>query len=130
MQQPIRSNTVLMVASFLLGISIILGALAAHALKNTIEPNLFNTFQVGVHYHQLQSMGLLLIGLFIYFKPKSIQKLKWPLILHFTGLFFFSGNCYIYALTQVKFFVHLVPMGGLMMIAAWFWTALCWNDNQ
>lgn len=130
MQNKIRPHSVLSAASFLLAISIVLGALAAHALKTTLEPTLYNTFQVGVHYHQLQSLGLLFLGLFIYFKPNTFTKFKWPLVLHFAGLLFFSGNCYIYSLTQIKFFVHLVPIGGITMIAAWFWSAFCWSDND
>lgn len=129
MDQKIRPHAVLSMASFLLAISIVLGALAAHALKQSLEANLFNTFQVGVHYHQLQSLGLLLIGFFIYFKPNTFNRFRVPLILHTLGLLMFSGNCYIYALTEMKFFVHLVPIGGMMMIIAWFWTAFCWSDT-
>lgn len=129
MQQKIRHHSVLSLASFLLAISIVLGALAAHVLKKSLDPALFNTFQVGVHYHQLQSLGLLVLGLFIYLKPQTILKLRWPLTLHVIGLLLFSGNCYLYALLEVKFFVHLVPLGGVMMIVAWFWTAFCWSDD-
>lgn len=130
MDTKIRSHSVLSLASFLLAISIVLGALATHALKQQLEPNLFNTFTVGVHYHQLQSLGLLVLGLFIYFKPNTFSKFKYPLILHTVGLLLFSGNCYIYALTQIKFFVHLVPIGGVLMIVGWFWTAFCWGDYK
>jgi uncharacterized membrane protein YgdD (TMEM256/DUF423 family) len=129
MQNKLRPHSLLSAASFLLAVSIVLGALAAHALKSTLEPTHFNTFQVGVHYHQLQSLGLLILGIFLYFKPNFFPKFKWPLILHFLGLFFFSGNCYLYSLTQIKFFVHLVPIGGVMMIIAWFWTAFCWSEE-
>lgn len=130
MDKKIKPHVVLSMASFLLAISIVIGALAAHALKQSLEPNLFNTFQVGVHYHQLQAIGLLVLGLFIYFKPYTLSKFRTPLILHFAGLILFSGNCYIYALTQIKFFVHLVPIGGILMIVAWFWTAFSWSDKK
>lgn len=125
----IRNDLVLSLASFLLAISILLGAVAAHALKKTLEPTLFNTFQVGVHYQQLQSLGLLIIGLFLYFKPSYFKQMRFPIYLHFLGLLLFSGNCYLYSITQIKFFVHLVPIGGVSMIVAWFWTAFCWGKN-
>ena len=130
MESKIKSHTILTMASFLLAISIVLGALAAHALKQKLEPNMFNTFQVGVHYHQLQSLGLLFLGLFLYLKPNAFFKLKYPLLLHVVGLMLFSGNCYLYAISQVKFFVHLVPVGGMLMIVAWFWTAFCFGENE
>ena len=130
MENKIRPHAILSMASFLLAISIVLGALAAHALKQCLEPNLFNTFQVGVHYQQLQAVGLLVLGLFIYFKPYTFNKFKFPLIFHTVGLILFCGNCYIYALTEIKFFVHLIPVGGVCMIIAWFWTAFCWCDNN
>lgn len=126
----LRNESFLSLGCFLLSTSILLGAVAAHALKNTLEPSLFNTFQIGVHYQQLQSLGILIIGLFLYFKPSHLKIMKIPLYLHIIGLLLFSGNCYIYALTQVKFFVHLVPIGGVSMIIAWFWTAFCWGKQS
>lgn len=129
MQNKIRPHSVLSMSCFLLAISIVLGALAAHALKNSLDPVMFNTFQVGVHYHQLQSLGLLILGVFLYFKPEKFSQFRFPIFLHFFGLILFSGNCYLYALTQIKFFVHIVPVGGVMMILAWFWSAFCWTKN-
>lgn len=129
LNKPVKNDSLLCLASFLLATSILLGAVAAHALKNTLEPTLLNTFQVGVHYQQLQSLGLLILGLFLYFKPSQRPAMKIAIILHVTGMLLFSGNCYLYALTQFKFFVHLVPVGGIMMIVAWFKTAFSWTST-
>ena len=45
--------------------------------------------------------------------------MKWTGILFLAGIFLFSFGCYTYALTGVKTFVHIVPLGGISFIAGW-----------
>lgn len=106
-----------------LGLAILLGALCAHALKNRLTPELLQTFQVGVHYQQLQSLGLLIFATYLARRKDFLLLLRWPIFLQIMGMILFSGNCYLYALTEIKWIVHLVPLGGVCMIVGWLWVS-------
>ena len=44
-------------------ISIVLGAMGAHALKKVLDPDLFSSFDVAVRYQGFLSMGILILAL-------------------------------------------------------------------
>ena len=46
------------IAFFLLGLSIIIGAFAAHGLEAQLAEKYLKTFKAGVFYHQLHAVGL------------------------------------------------------------------------
>ncbi len=107
-------------AFFLLGLSIIIGAFAAHGLEAQLAEKYLKTFKAGVFYHQLHAVGLILLSLTeVNFKIK----VSWERPLLYLGILLFSGNCYIYAITQIKFFALIVPFGGVSFIAAWLMLA-------
>lgn len=111
-QQRILIN----ISLFLLGLAVLIGAFGAHGLKNIVEEKYLQTFQTGVTYHFYHALGLLTLTSFD--RERLIFK-KAPYLLLF-GMILFSFNCYIYALTQTKFFAMVVPIGGLLMVTGWF----------
>lgn len=124
---------------FSLSLSVLLGALGAHALKQLLQPNLWQTFHTGITYHQLSAIWIILLGIIIskttFGLPaqpflqlqRQLKRAGWCLLV---GQILFSGNCYIYALTEIKFFVHLVPVGGICMIVGLLMSAVVlWPKN-
>lgn len=104
-------------------ISIVLGALAAHALKAKLEPNALESFQVAVDYQMSQGLGLILIALIA--SRFSEAKLLVPagnLIL--IGSVLFWGSIYVLTLTSFRYlgpinFGLVTPLGGVIMITGW-----------
>ncbi len=111
-----------------MALSIVFGAFGAHALKNTLTPLQLEQWQTGVFYHMTQSLGLLIFLLFFTLKNsnptksfKDILQLKCPksFYLFLFGIIFFSFGLYLYALTGIKQFALIVPIGGINFILAW-----------
>lgn len=115
-QQPMKQYKNLSVAFFILALSIILGAFAAHGLEAQLAEKYIKTFKTGVYYHQLHALGLIFLSLI---EKNFNLKTTWERLLIYLGILLFSGNCYIYAITQIKIFALIVPLGGISFILAW-----------
>jgi uncharacterized membrane protein YgdD (TMEM256/DUF423 family) len=115
------NSSALLWGTFFLATSILLGAFAAHAVEQIWELKRLKTFQTGVQYQQLQGLGLLIIGTLEMVRPALLHKKSflWAKRLLVTGVFLFSGCCYLYAFSTIKTFAMIVPFGGLSMIAGW-----------
>lgn len=105
---------------FFIFTSILLGALVAHGLKNYVSEELLITFDKGVKYLMYSGLGLLVLALN---DSKFEFNLKWNYRLIVTGSLLFSVNLFIYSfhesLLVLKNFVHIVPVGGTLMIIGW-----------
>ena len=94
------------------------GAFGAHALREHIAPDLLAVYQTGVAYHFYHSLGLLSVGLTTAFAGRSAL-LTWAGALMIAGLLLFSGSLYLLALTGIRTFGAVTPLGGLAWITAW-----------
>lgn len=99
-------------ACALLFLAVALGAFGAHGLKDKITPIALETWKTGNLYHFIHAGALLFA---------SILPLKspWAPRLFILGISIFSGCCYLYAITGIKTFGIIVPLGGLSFLAAW-----------
>ena len=98
-------------------LSVILGALAAHGLKAKVSADMLAVFQTGVHYQMYHSLGIILIAILYRHQPQAL--LLWSAGLMLVGILAFSGSLYALALTQIKWFGPVTPLGGLCFIGAW-----------
>lgn len=110
-------NYLISIAAFSAGLSVILGAFAAHGLRGKLAENLLNAFQTGVQYQIYHSLGLLLLVLL--HKQYSHSLFLWSYGFMLTGIVFFSGSLYLLALTGNKIFGPITPIGGVFFIIAW-----------
>lgn len=108
---------VLITAGVLAGFSVVLGAFAAHGLKNRLEENLLNAFHTGVNYQMLHALALILICLLARTLPHTMW--NWSAGFMIAGIVFFSGSLYALALTGIKWFGPITPLGGLFFIVGW-----------
>ena len=101
-------------------ISIILGALGAHALEKVLSPDSLESFHTAVRYQAWHSIALLAIS----FSPKEFPLRKWIMRTWVTGVILFSGSIYLLSTRtasglDVSFLGPVTPLGGLLMILGW-----------
>lgn len=112
----------LITGAVLILIGIALGAFGAHGLKETLEPERLNSFEVGVRYQIYHGLALLIIGF-------NLEKLKFSpslfLKLILTGVVLFCGSIYLLACRDLigfhpaKIVFLITPLGGVSFMAAW-----------
>ena len=74
-------------------LAVILGAFAAHGLKNQLSEQLLAVFQTGVQYQMYHSLGLILLVLTAQFMPSA--QLVWSAGFMSAGIVLFSGSLYL-----------------------------------
>jgi uncharacterized membrane protein YgdD (TMEM256/DUF423 family) len=107
----------LSIAAFSAMLSVVLGAFAAHGLKSKLSETLLNTFQTGVQYQMYHSLALILLVVLYRQMPQPL--LVYSAGFMIAGIVLFSGSLYLLALTQVKWFGPITPLGGLCFIVGW-----------
>ena len=110
-----NSKAILITGFTLLLLAVAFGAFGAHGLEKMLAENHLKTFKTGVTYQFYHSFSLILLGIIAQLTQK-----KWnsSFLFYLIGILLFSFNCYIYALTQIKFFAMIVPIGGISFMIA------------
>ena len=98
-------------------LAVLLGAFGAHILKTLIAPEMLEVYKTGIQYQFYHAFALLVTGLLMKFNPS--QTLKWSGYLFIAGIIVFSGFLYLLAISGIKAFGMIVPIGGLMFVAGW-----------
>jgi uncharacterized membrane protein YgdD (TMEM256/DUF423 family) len=112
---------IFLVASILGLIAVVLGAFAAHGLRNALDTTSLESFQTGVRYQMYHAFFLFVVGLMPQLQHQQKKRLFWLTLL---GVLLFSGSIYLLAtnaLTPIdfSFFGPVTPIGGLLLIGAW-----------
>lgn len=115
------NRTILVTASIFGVLAVILGAFAAHGLKETLTVSEISTFETGVRYQMYYALLLLFVGTTSLISNKSK---KWIFYLTLIGILFFSGSIYGLATNNLTSFdfktiAMITPIGGLLLIAVW-----------
>lgn len=111
----------LVLSSIFLFLAVAFGAFGAHGLEGKISPRALNTWGVGVTYQFYH--GFALLALASLHARLVTLKPKWPYRFFVIGIFLFSFNCYLYALTGFKLFALIIPVGGVSFLLGWLFTA-------
>lgn len=101
--------------------AVILGAFGAHALKELLSNNQLSSFKTAVRYQMYHGLALLFLG----FAFDKIQKSAVISKLFISGTLLFSVSIYLLSLqeviaTSLSFLGPITPIGGTLLIAAWF----------
>ncbi|KTF14754.1 DUF423 domain-containing protein [Pseudoalteromonas sp. H105] len=105
----------LMAGSVFCMLSVVLGAFAAHGLKNRVSEYAIGVFKTAAEYQMVHGLALIAVAILI----------KWGLNLNAAGWFFiagtllFSGSLYLLAMTGWKWLGPITPLGGLCFIVGW-----------
>lgn len=124
------------VGAFLAAAAVGLGAFGAHALKSKLDQRAFEIFETAAHYHLLHAVGVLALaalaagGQSPAKRSSRLVAAGWLLVV---GVIVFSGSLYVLAITGVRAFGAVTPIGGVALLAGWAtaaWSLLAaGNDN-
>lgn len=114
-------NSRLRIAALFGMISVILGALGSHALKERLSADALYSFEVGVRYQIIHALLLLAIEGIAQFSEQSKNVISRFVLI---GVIAFSGSIYMLSTREitgleVSFLGPITPIGGLFLIAAW-----------
>ena len=117
------------------GLSVGLGAFAAHTLNKTfaekyanqtrdvggqtipLATKFLNDFKTAAEYQMYHGLALLAVGLMVERRPsRAVSAAGWLFSL---GVVFFSGSLYILTLTGVTKWGAVTPIGGLLFLIGW-----------
>ncbi len=113
----------LKIGAFIGAISVLLGAFAAHQLKQYLAPDVLATFQTGVTYQFYHAFALLITGVLLKRYPNDW--IIWAGRLFVVGIILFSGSLYLLAMLKsikdvgLGGFGLITPVGGLLLVAGW-----------
>lgn len=113
----------LTIAALLGGLSVILGAFGAHALKGMVSEQILNAYETGVRYQFYHVFALIATAMLLKYYPGKYLLLAGRLFV--TGIFLFSGSLYLITLfnaaniTGLAWVGAITPLGGIVFIAAW-----------
>jgi uncharacterized membrane protein YgdD (TMEM256/DUF423 family) len=91
--------------------AVLLGAFAAHALKDALSDDRLRVFETGVRYHLVHALAL---GLCM-----SRAPLRWAPACFAAGIVLFSGSLYLLAWSDAHWLGAVTPFGGLLFVAGW-----------
>ncbi len=109
-------------AALLGALAVMLGAFAAHGLKQILLPGNLQVFETAVRYQFYHVFALLAAG-FLY-NEFANKFMKWAGFLFVTGIILFSGSlyllCYVkYQNLNMNWIGAITPLGGAAFIAGW-----------
>lgn len=103
-------------------LSVLFGAFGAHALKHHLSADMLAIFETGVRYQTYHAFALLAASWAVsVFDSKLIARAGTCFT---AGIIIFSGSLYILALTGIKMFGAITPIGGLLLMAGWLFMIL------
>lgn len=94
-----------------------LGAFGAHGLRARLSPDLLAIYETGVRYHLVHGLALFVAAWLAGEDRGRAARLAG--LLFAVGILLFSGSLYLLALTGVRTFGAITPLGGVAWIAAW-----------
>lgn len=99
-------------------LAVVVGAFAAHGMKQFLAPEAIETVKTGVQYQFYHTFMLLLVGLWLLYKP-STPGLKAAGLAFILGIVLFSGSLYALALGAPRWLGPVTPLGGICFLAGW-----------
>ena len=116
---------ILVIAGISGAMSVALGAMGAHALREIIPAQNLQTLETAVRYQFYHTLALLLVALLM--EKLRSKFLDYAAILFVVGIFLFSFSLYFLALRPLMGYNNeemigvgiITPFGGLSFILAW-----------
>jgi uncharacterized membrane protein YgdD (TMEM256/DUF423 family) len=103
-------------------LSVALGALGAHSLKNILDEYGRSIYEKAVLYQMFHTIALLAVGVLQHLtKDTSFSIAGWGF---WIGILLFSGSLYGLATTGIKWLGVITPIGGIAFLFGWFWLVL------
>ena len=110
-----HASTSLRLGAGFAGLAVLLGAFAAHAMKDHFSAELLQPFDTGVRWQMFHALALLGCAV-LAASPRRLTIAAWCFTI---GIVLFSGSLYGYVLLGWKWFVALTPIGGVTFVVGW-----------
>ena len=115
-------KSIIKTAAIIGALSVMLGAFAAHTLKEILEPASLQIFETAVRYQFYHVFALLAVG--ILYKEFPVKLMIWAGRLFVSGIVLFSGSLYLLCYVKhnqlpLNWLGAITPFGGLAFIAGW-----------
>jgi uncharacterized membrane protein YgdD (TMEM256/DUF423 family) len=104
------------------GISVVLGAFAAHGLKARLDAASLSAFQTGVTYQFFHSLALCVLALWLRQLGRDVSMSDSAAVAgaaFLVGIVLFSGSLYSLSLGGPRWLGPITPLGGLAFIIGW-----------
>lgn len=85
-----------------------------------VPVNLLDTWKTASFYHFIHTAVIFIIVL----KQQAVNSKNHLMVINgfLLGMILFSGNLYLYVITQIKLLAMITPIGGLVLLASWpYW---------
>jgi uncharacterized membrane protein YgdD (TMEM256/DUF423 family) len=96
-------------------LAVALGAFAAHGLKSTLSSEALSWWQTGCQYLFYHTLAGLFVGLLL----NKIPALSLASLCFLLGNLLFAGSLFAMALTEIRLFGMITPLGGLLYLSGW-----------
>lgn len=103
-------------------VAVAAGAFGAHALKARLTPDLLAVFETGARYQMVHALAIVAAGLVAARWPGPAAPVAGWLFV--AGCIVFSGSLYVLALSGVRGWGAVTPLGGLALLGGWL--CLAW----
>ena len=113
-----NTKTFMVIASFMMALTIAIGAFGAHGLKPYLDEYSTGIYEKAVSYQFYNTLGLFFISFVSYLLPDS-TKISKSFYFILLGTIIFSFSLYILALTKIMWLGAITPIGGTLMIIGW-----------
>jgi uncharacterized membrane protein YgdD (TMEM256/DUF423 family) len=100
----------------LLGVAV--GAFGSHALRARLTPERLGTFETGVRYQLWHALALFVVVFLRTIGPDAVAE-SIAGVLFVLGVVLFSGSLYALALTGVRRWGAITPLGGVCLLGGW-----------
>ncbi len=99
-------------------LAVVIGAFAAHGLKQLLPAEVIETVKTGVQYQFYHTFALGFVGLWLMHKP-GVSGLKAAGLAFILGILLFSGSLYALALGAPRWLGPVTPLGGICFLLGW-----------
>lgn len=119
----LNNTNILLTGAIFAGLTVIIGAFGAHALRPMLEANdRVSAFETGVLYQLFHSLAILITGIIsMHFSSGYITRAFWCFVI---GILLFSGSLYGLATVQWAWLGPITPVGGVFFIGGWVMLAM------
>lgn len=96
---------------------VLLGAFAAHALKQSLTTGMLGVFETGVRYQMYHAFALFVVGWVAQLRQdRLVVNAGWLFVV---GILLFSGSLYFLSVFSMPRIVFVTPFGGVAFILGW-----------
>ncbi len=103
-------------------LGVALGAFGAHAVKDSVSPDDYDTYKIAAQYHMMHALALFAVAFAAERWPgRAASFAGWSFT---AGILLFSGSLYVVATAGLNLLGAVTPLGGVAFLAGW--GALAW----